>query len=555
MRGLRFGGVIWALVASLVCVPGALSAAPSYDHFASPAVLRGLESSYTTTNAEATKETGERDHAGDAGGASVWFSWTAPRSGVLLIDTCHSNFDTLLAVYTGSTVAELTEVAANDDSCGFQSELDVDVVEGTDYRIAVDGAGGQTGSIVLTYAMPPPHDDFANATPISGEKGTVGGSARSATHEEGEPRHAGTLGAGSVWYAWTAPGDVRAIFYGCGGPGHMLVAVYTGTAVRSLTPLAAHEDGCRPRAIDFDAAAGVTYWIALDPVAPTDSVMLNWTSGPITPRNLTPPTLTGRAVTNGELVASPGTWAHTTSTSFEYRWFSCPPSPSDAPCDFINTRDRFSNRRGIPTDQFGRRIKVEVIATGRNGFGSAYSEPTPVIGAGPPSGIEYPEIQGESVVGKRLRATEGVWDLGGGTRIGVTYLWQRCKPKGKNCRDVKPATAGNTYLVVPADRGSTMQVVVTMTTTGGSASELAVALKKVIARGTRARPCRVPRLVGKSLTAARKSLSKAKCRLGSVRRTTSRRPVGMIVGQHPKPGTRLRAGGKVSVRVSLGRRR
>ena len=54
------------------------------------------------------------------GGApnTAWWKWTAPGSGNVTIDTFGSRFDTVLAVYTGSSVAGLTEVVCNDDTSG-----------------------------------------------------------------------------------------------------------------------------------------------------------------------------------------------------------------------------------------------------------------------------------------------------------------------------------------------------------------------------------------------------------------------------------------------------
>jgi len=51
------------------------------------------------TNADASKESGEPSHAGDAGGHSVG-SAGAPSNGTVVVDTIGSTFDTLLAVYT-----------------------------------------------------------------------------------------------------------------------------------------------------------------------------------------------------------------------------------------------------------------------------------------------------------------------------------------------------------------------------------------------------------------------------------------------------------------------
>src|SRR5216110_2970325 len=55
--------------------------------------------SVTGSNVGATREPGEPNHAHLAGGRSVWWSWTPPRDGTVVIDTIGSAFDTVLAVY------------------------------------------------------------------------------------------------------------------------------------------------------------------------------------------------------------------------------------------------------------------------------------------------------------------------------------------------------------------------------------------------------------------------------------------------------------------------
>ncbi|MCX7102820.1 MAG: S8 family serine peptidase [Methylobacter sp.] len=105
----------------------------------------------TTTNQSATKEVGEPNHAGNAGGKSVWFEWTAPATGYVSIDTHRSNFDTLLAVYTGSTMSTLVAVAINDDdgSDNRTSGVSFKALAGTVYKIAVDGYNGVFGNVEL----------------------------------------------------------------------------------------------------------------------------------------------------------------------------------------------------------------------------------------------------------------------------------------------------------------------------------------------------------------------------------------------------------------------
>ena len=81
--------------------------APNNDNFAAAQVIASSSGTTSGNNTLATKETGEPDHAGNPGGKSVWYAWTAPSSGTWTFDTIGSAFDTLLAVYTGSTVEQL----------------------------------------------------------------------------------------------------------------------------------------------------------------------------------------------------------------------------------------------------------------------------------------------------------------------------------------------------------------------------------------------------------------------------------------------------------------
>lgn len=90
----------------------------------------------TGYNWGASKEVGEPDHAGDPGGASVWYRWTAPVTGVARFSAQGNWFKTLISVYEGDTLAGLTHLASG-DFLGIES---VPVTAGATYRIAVDGA-------------------------------------------------------------------------------------------------------------------------------------------------------------------------------------------------------------------------------------------------------------------------------------------------------------------------------------------------------------------------------------------------------------------------------
>jgi len=126
-------------------VPGLIN-----DNFTNRTVLGSSLASATGSIVGATAETNEPQHTpNSAPTESVWWSWTAPTSGIAVIDTQGSNFDTSLAVYTGSNVGSLVPVASNDDFGGPRSQVQFNCVAGVSYAIAVDGSGSAQGSITL----------------------------------------------------------------------------------------------------------------------------------------------------------------------------------------------------------------------------------------------------------------------------------------------------------------------------------------------------------------------------------------------------------------------
>jgi hypothetical protein len=127
----------------------------SNDVFAAALVLTGATGNVSCRNTTARRETGEPIHAGVLGTNSVWFCWQAPASGLVRFDTEGSNFDTLLAVYTGTRVTNLIAVASDNDSgTNKTSRVSFQAVAGTNYWIAVDGVNGQCGFVRLNWGAP-----------------------------------------------------------------------------------------------------------------------------------------------------------------------------------------------------------------------------------------------------------------------------------------------------------------------------------------------------------------------------------------------------------------
>ena len=84
---------------------------------------------------------------------------------MLLVDTHGSDFDTVLAVYTGSVISNLTEIAANDDAGPGTntSEVIFTFLPDETYHIAVAGkTSSDVGNIVLNYEIIPEPFLFIN---------------------------------------------------------------------------------------------------------------------------------------------------------------------------------------------------------------------------------------------------------------------------------------------------------------------------------------------------------------------------------------------------------
>ena len=142
--------ILFAAFAVLIPAVSALSA-PANDMFANRITISGDSGSVNGSNDYATIESGEPDYAGNN---TVWWRWTAPLSGACSIDTCGSDFDTYLAVYTGNSVDALSLIARNDDGgCGNNtSKVCIDVTAGQTYQIQVSGySSSYEGNIILNW--------------------------------------------------------------------------------------------------------------------------------------------------------------------------------------------------------------------------------------------------------------------------------------------------------------------------------------------------------------------------------------------------------------------
>src|SRR5205085_3662404 len=92
------------------------AAPPSNDNFAAAAIASPtLPYTNTQSALESTLETGEPQPCGIFA-ATVWYTFIPAASGTVKVTTSGSDYDTGLAVYTGSTLPSLSLLDCNDDT-------------------------------------------------------------------------------------------------------------------------------------------------------------------------------------------------------------------------------------------------------------------------------------------------------------------------------------------------------------------------------------------------------------------------------------------------------
>jgi hypothetical protein len=84
---------------------------------------------------------------------TAWFTFPGV-AGPAVVDTFGSNYDTVLAAYSGpvgaTSTGQLTLLACNDDFNGLQSQVTFPVAAGTQYYLQVGGFFGGQGNVKLS---------------------------------------------------------------------------------------------------------------------------------------------------------------------------------------------------------------------------------------------------------------------------------------------------------------------------------------------------------------------------------------------------------------------
>lgn len=120
--------------------------APSNDTCADAMTIMAGVTSFSNEMATADGP----NHCGGIG-SDIWYNHTATCTGTMTIDTCGSEFDTVLNVYE-SFGCQGTSVDCNDDACDLQSRVQIGVTTGEPIKIQVGGYQGEQGTGVINIS-------------------------------------------------------------------------------------------------------------------------------------------------------------------------------------------------------------------------------------------------------------------------------------------------------------------------------------------------------------------------------------------------------------------
>ena len=207
------------------------------DDFANaqPLTARSRFTPILGSNAGATKETGEPNHAGSIGGASVWYRWTALSTAmsVLFCNPCITctcrRIMRCVAVYTGASVNALTPVPVTADNNHTFAAVRGSNVFHCSRQQSPEPAAHIEFSLVSANVSAR-NNDFAGRRYLVAVRDQLPATTQGQPENHDEPNHANDIGGASVWYQWKAPASGLYTFDTFGSNFDTLLAVYTGEA-------------------------------------------------------------------------------------------------------------------------------------------------------------------------------------------------------------------------------------------------------------------------------------------------------------------------------------
>ncbi|MCP5528152.1 MAG: hypothetical protein H7A47_15275 [Verrucomicrobiales bacterium] len=253
------------------------------DSFAKRGALAGSQALGVCENRLFGRDPYEPSTIGDSE-RTGWWSWIAPATGEVTLDTLQSDFDTTITVLAGETDANdpfsrLDEIASNDDVPHdplMRSLVRFQAAAGRTYQIVVDGStslpAGRGNVILQLWLEPnlkppgvPGSDSFARRGLLAGFNALGLADNSLFSMEAFEPDSPGTRHR-TAWWEWTAPGDGTVVIDTFNSVCDTALAVLSGNDLANLVQIATNRDaaGTTSSQVTFVARRGETYQILVD---------------------------------------------------------------------------------------------------------------------------------------------------------------------------------------------------------------------------------------------------------------------------------------------------
>ena len=162
---------------------------PFADYFTNRGTITTQFGSGSGDSTAATRELGEPRPVNARVAKSMWLTGVAPTNGMAVFRSGGSAFDTVVAIYTGTSISNLVEVARDDDTgARHNGEVGFNAVAGTAYHISVGSLDRDGGLIQLNwvmsfpiYALPTSVVPPSNLTTLPGSAASLNVQFQSAT--------------------------------------------------------------------------------------------------------------------------------------------------------------------------------------------------------------------------------------------------------------------------------------------------------------------------------------------------------------------------------------
>jgi len=228
----------------------------------------GTYNADTTLAGQEGSSTCEFAAAGD-----VYWLFTSPTTGTATINTCGSDFDTVLSIHSGCPATTANQITCNDQSLSCSnvnnSFLSFNATQGTTYIVRVVGWNGLRGNVVLNVDAPAratADSCGAGATPLVEDVETIG-SLYDNTPSSQSDSCGGNSAQRDAWYRFISPESGTLTVTTCGSRNFLSNGVEgVDTVISLFDACAAGEIACNDQAGGpcgtssiFDSTTSIAY--------------------------------------------------------------------------------------------------------------------------------------------------------------------------------------------------------------------------------------------------------------------------------------------------------